>query len=471
MGTRFLILVLFFSLVLLAGCSANRKAIYHFDEIDSYSSLTTVDAKQRAILSTWSVNDSTRRFCSEPSPDVFSVVAQALSVGGAFGQSADPASIEAALNMAFSDAEQGSTIPRTQTINMLRELMFRTCERYLSGAYTDLDMSVQAVRDQRLMVSILAIEQLTGAVAPKPVVIGAGGGATAGPGSAAVVRLDDAFKTKNAAGVAHEKAKKAFAELNTDQGDGTKLCDAIAEAVEEGRELTGDQKQKEAKCNDARTARASAKEHLVKSSDHYTDLKRLAAVSGVSVSTNLNSSAPGGIDRAHDYAVAGLSEKVKEIVELNFDERTEVILFCFKRLSPNKSVSRVTDGTDSDVHDKLRSACVEYLESSIKNQAWKENLSAKKQEEKVKELEAQMAVSAQNLEKFDRKYFDDQWNYIDRLAKGDRLNDFVDRLKVELFPFEANKAHCFLDAESREDFFACFSALPSYVKRRLPEVD
>lgn len=175
---------------LLSACSANHNSIYRNEKIPDEDSVISIDAKQRIIIS--NKKNKIRQFCSEPSPDVFTVVAQALSAGGSFGKSAEPASIEAVLNLAFSSAEQGSTIPRTQTINMLRELMFRTCERYLNGAYNGFEMSVQAVRDQRLMVSILAIEQITGAVIPKPIVISASGASSAKCGDEAIVRLDDA---------------------------------------------------------------------------------------------------------------------------------------------------------------------------------------------------------------------------------------------------------------------------------------
>ena len=206
------------AIALLAGtaaCTANHHAVFRQTTLGgSDDRIITVDAKQRSILVAGGGSDSDRRFCAEPSPDVFSVVAQALSAGGSFGQGADPASVEAALNAAFSSSEQGSSIPRTQTINMLRELMYRTCERYLSGGYDALELSVQAIRDQRLMVSILAIEQLTGAVTPRPVLIGASGNASAGASSEAIVRLDEARKARDRAAATYTSASTAYDEVN-----------------------------------------------------------------------------------------------------------------------------------------------------------------------------------------------------------------------------------------------------------------
>ena len=221
--------------LLLTACGANRHSIFRYQKIDpAQTAIITVDAKQRAILvgnketTTADGVKNIRQFCSEPSPDVFSVVAQALSAGGAFGKSADPKSIELALNAAFSSAEQGSAIPRTQTVNMLRELMFRTCERYLNGGIGDLELPIQAARDQRLMVSILAIESLTGAVTPKPIVIGANANASGGAsGAEAAVRLDDAYKSLQAKTAAQQSRQNEYNEITTDK----KHCEQIAEAV------------------------------------------------------------------------------------------------------------------------------------------------------------------------------------------------------------------------------------------------
>ena len=107
---RLLVLSLLAITVVMSGCTANQKAIHKVDNLYGKGPvIVSVDAKQRAIVANWRkyqgsgvrADEQTRRFCSEPSPDVFSVVAQALSVGGSFGQSAAPASIEAALNAAF----------------------------------------------------------------------------------------------------------------------------------------------------------------------------------------------------------------------------------------------------------------------------------------------------------------------------------------------------------------------------------
>jgi len=492
-------LALALGLVLAVGCSANYKSIYRHNAIDDEASITTIDAKQRAILSnTYSEKDknndenddesekrerSIRRFCSEPSPDVYSVVAQALSAGGAFGKSADPTSIEAAFNVAFADAEQGSTIPRTQTINMLRELMFNTCVRHLNGAYTDLEMSIQAVRDQRLMVSILAIEQITGPVSPKPVVIGATSTAESGAGGVAIVRLDDALKARNAAAENHKKADKAFNDLNGD----AKECDAIAAAVEKKEELTNEQKEQQPKCDEARTALASATDLLSKKNDHYADLKRLAATAGIATSTELSAIAQGGIDRAHTESIKDVLSTVDSIVARNFDNDTEVLLFCIRVLPESLSLKGVKNPTS------IQTTCMEYLENqtalesqrtklleskvTLESQTTKllvnqAALESEKTKAEVLKLREEIEASEKQRETVDRNHFDRQWPTLQQiLIDSDTKAAFIAALKEQLLPNEGSLAECFDGDKSKDENFACFSVLRADLKQELPGLE
>lgn len=435
-----------FIVILVSACSANHKSIYRHEAVTKNSSLTSVDAKQRAVISTTS--GGVRQFCSEPSPDVFSVVAQALSAGGVFGNAAESASIEAALNIAFSDSEQGSTIPRTQTINMLRELMFRTCERHLNGAYNSLEMSVQAIRDQRLMVSILAIEQITGAISPKPLLVGAMGSSAAGPGDVAIVRLDDALKAKSAAEINHDKAKKDLSLLNGED----KECDDIAEAAEKVEDLTEDQKDKKPKCDEARMNLVSAEELLKEKADHYADLRRLATVSGLSASTDGTVSVPGGLDRAHSESVVDVAETVKQIVELNFDKDTEVTIFCFKALT-----SIEMRKIEPSALTSLQGSCIGYLGGRV--------------ELAEQDLREEIRSSQKRMERESRELFDRQWNRLKQLFDNGKKKDFIEALQRELITPERGKANCFEDVDTKDEYLGCFAALPFRLQRNLPEVE
>lgn len=351
---------------LLAGCSANRSSVFRHKNITDGAAITVIDAKQRVILSatkTVGVGQAAttydRQFCSEPSPDVFAVVAQALSAGGTFGRSVDPKAIEAALTAAFSSSEQGSTIPRTQTINMLRELMFRTCERYINGGIGELELPLQAIRDQRLMVSILAIEQLTGMMSPPPVIIGATADAMAGAsGAEAAVRIDDAFKDLQAKTASLQKRQNEFNEINTESKD----CDQISQAVQKKEEdkLSDALKAKRAKCESAASALAKATEERGQSAGHYAKLTDTASGGSIPVSAKadvMKAADQVAKDQASSEAIADVARSVYDIVHLNF-KQDEFRLLCLKLVSPGGS-------NGNDQLKQIIASCNTYLVSNL----------------------------------------------------------------------------------------------------------
>ncbi|EJL36586.1 hypothetical protein PMI01_00941 [Caulobacter sp. AP07] len=438
-------------LVLTAGCSSS---VFHQRNLDSgQTQVFTVDAKQRSILTSLvpvtdppggATSASRRRFCAEPSPDVFSVVAQALSAGGSFSKSADPASIQAALNAAFSSSEQGSTIPRTQTINMLRELMYRTCERYLSGGYDELELSVQAIRDQRLMVSILAIEQLTGAVTPKPVVIAATGSGGAGASGEAIVLLDAARKARDKAAAAYATATGDYEKVNGE----AKVCDAIKDKPEAG--LTDEQEAKVKPCADARAAQNSALEERTTTAAAYEELSTLARSGGVTVTTATSSTAPGGLDTVSPEAISDVGAKVETIVQANFNDSTEVMLFCLRALR-DKSMAGATPTQAAD----LKALCVSYLGSSV--QAAEQRLA----EEIGRSVTVQREANAANFARF--------WTAPRQAAFADanQRAAFVSALRPRLTARDQTLADCFAAATSPAQVESCFVALPLSAQREL----
>ena len=104
--------------------------------------------------------------------------------------------------LAAAIAQSGATIERTQTVNLLRESLYRTCERYLSGAISKPTLIVQAARDQRAMVTVLAIEQLTRAIRPAATIISAGPTSATVPNTALVELVADLRKEEKVAATA-----------------------------------------------------------------------------------------------------------------------------------------------------------------------------------------------------------------------------------------------------------------------------
>ncbi|MGN2248417.1 hypothetical protein ACFWZ3_17215 [Frateuria sp. GZRR35] len=388
--------------------------------------------------------EARRRFCAEPSPDVFSVVAQSLSAGGTLSKGADPATLQAALNAAFSSSEQGSTIPRTQTVNMLRELMYRTCERYLSGGYDAAELSVQAVRDQRLMVSILAIEQLTGAVAPKPVVIAATGMGATGASGEAVVRLDDARKARDKAAA---NAKIAAADYENVNGE-SKVCDAIKDKP--ATELTDDQKTKVEQCAARREAQTKALADQTSTAAAYEELSSLARSGGVTVATSTSATAPGGIDRADVNNVSDVGKRVQEIVAANFNDGTEVMLFCLRMLN-NEAAKGASPPQQAD----LKKVCVDYLGESVRAQQLRQA------EGVARSARIEHEGTAANFEKF--------WTPARQslFADAAKRATFAADLRPMLAPSESTIADCFAAATTKAQVETCFVALSPAVQREL----
>ncbi|WDI31648.1 hypothetical protein PUV54_00385 [Hyphococcus flavus] len=193
--------------LLVSGC-ANINSIYRSHSVRG-GEVALVDAKQRGIIAnrvrqytplevkhtrnadgsvTTEYGEYKRgtlaRYCSEPSPDVFSVLSSSLAAVASYSQNAQERS--AAMNLAVQISESGATIQRTQTIQTLREMMFRTCERFLNGAIDEADLEIQAARDHRAVVSILAIEQLTNPIRPEQVRLDASSSANAGADLSAI---------------------------------------------------------------------------------------------------------------------------------------------------------------------------------------------------------------------------------------------------------------------------------------------
>jgi len=173
-----------------------------------------VDAKQRAIVG--AVVDKNLRVCAEPSPDALSALA--ASAGLSLSK-ADVVQLASNLSVAEGAASIGL---RTQSIQLMRDAMFRLCEAYVSNAIDDLAFQTLQRRFQSSMVAILAIEQLTGATRAPAVVLS--GAASEGSAEKAA-ELTEKTETARAA---LRKSEGAV----TEKEDASKKATAAREALE-----------------------------------------------------------------------------------------------------------------------------------------------------------------------------------------------------------------------------------------------
>ena len=127
-----------------------------------------LDAEQRLVF----VN-ALGRVCAEPSPDALTAFAAALGGGTSI-----PGTGSAAVSGALSEAA-GSIGLRTQSISLLRDALYRVCEAYYNGQLSKAQVMLLLSRSQDLTASVVAIEQLTGAVVANQVGLGSGSSSSA----------------------------------------------------------------------------------------------------------------------------------------------------------------------------------------------------------------------------------------------------------------------------------------------------
>jgi hypothetical protein len=130
----------------------------------------SLDAKQRVVLSL-APDDAgggrTGRYvCAEPSPDALSAIAASgaleAQVAGQGGGAASASLNEAVASIGL----------RTQTIQLLRDGLYRACEAYLNGAINEFGYALLLNKYDDSMISLVAIDGLTGMRPAAQVAIG-----------------------------------------------------------------------------------------------------------------------------------------------------------------------------------------------------------------------------------------------------------------------------------------------------------
>lgn len=333
------ILCVFFAIAV-SGC-ANLNSIHRDNKVsEKRGEVVFTDAKQRGIISnpvkekivTNTIIENGKktegtelelrlRMCSEAAPDVFS----AFATSAAGKASVDAATKSGSGAFSFSSNETAATISRTQTVNLLREAMFRTCERYLNGAIDKDELIVQASRDQQMIVSTLAIEQLTGVYTPPVTGLNTqSGAATGGPTEEALKLVDKAKKdwetAKSNADNAETKAKAAEeAAKGIPEKHSKKNCAAVV-ADESLKESAKEDIEKCQKAINERELADELKKAAKAEKEHYDLLKKMAGAMGgtLAAASGSVSVAPG---YRHDHCCENKGEvarTVERIVERTF---------------------------------------------------------------------------------------------------------------------------------------------------------
>jgi chemotaxis protein histidine kinase CheA len=194
----------------LNGC-ANLMTINRATDLPGGGRALHLDAPQRVAYAS-----NLGTLCAEPSPDALQAYASSLGVS-----ISSPTEGSAAIANSLA-ASAGSFGLRTQSITLMRDHLYRICEAYYNGKINHGDVISLMQRSQDLTLGILAIEQLTGAVVARQVVLTPG--AESGSGSG---RRNDADAV--AAAQKDEEGKKAA--LATATAAQTKQKEAVAPAA------------------------------------------------------------------------------------------------------------------------------------------------------------------------------------------------------------------------------------------------
>jgi hypothetical protein len=227
-------------------------------------------------------------------------------------------------------------------------MMYRTCERYLSGAITPDQFAIQAIRDQRMIVSVLAIEQLTGVVTPPTVVIRASGDASTGSATGEGLKvLADAQKAVRTAENNLQAATTKRSEL--DKAD-PKCADLKDDETDAAR------KKKRDDCKAADAAVAAAVKVRDAAQTELSDLNEFVRRGGLptSAATGTEGSVFAGLNRPSDAQMRDVTLAITNIVDHVYNQ-DESLLFFIGKLADNSL--------------DLRNACTTYVLTRINAEA------------------------------------------------------------------------------------------------------
>ena len=215
-------------LLMLTACST----IHKMNDLGNSTGthILSIDAKQRVVV-TERKSDNSSITCAEPSPDALSALSTSLSASA-------QTNTDVIAKIAGAVSESSASIGlRTQSIQLLRDGMYRLCEAYAGGAITADDFNRQQRRYQNLMLSLLAIEQLTGAVVARQVVLGDGSASSSVGGNAATQAQQVTTATK-----AVSDAQAALDKATSTQTGHEKACTASGDSTNSNCKAASDDK-------------------------------------------------------------------------------------------------------------------------------------------------------------------------------------------------------------------------------------
>lgn len=286
-----------------------------------------LDAKQRVVVA-----KSFGAVCAEPSPDALSAFASALTAGAAN-------STKTSGSVGSSLSETAASIGlRTQSITLMRDMLYRICEQYYNKAIDGPQVMQLLGRSQDLAIAALAIEQLTGVVSARQASLGTAASAAATSNLQNVQSLLDAAR-------ADEAEKNAKLTQATEARD-KKGEEIQAKQAELAKETDSDEKARlRAEVDHLKMEKSSADQFVTLQKSSADDAKKnreMIEKARNSAYTSATSTVNGTSTLSDAVTSATLDQKnteviansVKAIVEKTL-EKSHIIDGCFALLSRN----------------------------------------------------------------------------------------------------------------------------------------
>ncbi|MCJ0765068.1 hypothetical protein [Variovorax terrae] len=330
----------------LTGCAANWTSIYRnqtvTDAPGARQAIVTMDAKQRAVHSVQygTGAEATIKLCAEQAPDIFSVISASANASASATATAEQKNLSASLAQAI--AESGGAIERSQTVNLLAMSLYRSCERQLNNMISDEEMTLQAARDQRMLVSVLAIEQLTNMIRPQlnrtsAFSGGSAGGAAAKFADQLTAARDDVKATETAEGNA-KKAYDAVLDKAKPAEGKEKDCTAIAD--------TGDQKD----CQDKKLDWNAKKKKADDARKFYDSLAAQGpALNAAATAATATSTTPVQVSATlSDVAIQTIASTVSQLASLGVTIDYQGEMCVHKNASATKPLTSCPGATSSE---------------------------------------------------------------------------------------------------------------------------
>jgi len=286
-----------------------------------------LDAKQRVMVA-----KSFGAVCAEPSPDALSAFASALTAGAA---NATKTSVSVGSSLSETAASIGL---RTQSITLMRDMLYRICEQYYNKAIDGPQVMQLLGRSQDVAIAALAIEQLTGVVSARQASLGTASSAAATSNLQNVQSLLDAARAdeaeKNAkftqATEARDKkgeeiqAKQAELAKETDRDEQARLRAELDHLKAE--KSTADQlvTLQKSSADDAKKNR-----EMIEKARNSAYTSATTTANGIATLSDAVTSAT--LDQKNTEAIAN---SVKAIVEKTLD-KSYIVDGCFALLSRN----------------------------------------------------------------------------------------------------------------------------------------